>query len=167
MEVIKFNINNQTISELDIAKINSKEFQTLKEKIIHTFNLLNYPKEDMSIYYERHSNCSSILAIKLSKGNDEDTTNYMINICKSEVRSKEIICDIGYHANAKISKRAVCIANLITKDIITFFETVEQELLNKNLHHMTFSVLIPLEMQKTASQKKNKLKIRSLLSKTK
>lgn len=156
MELIKVN---------NINSISSKEFELIKEKIINTFNILNYNTDNMSFYYERHSNGSSILAIKLSNGDDQDMDNYMVNGCLVEYRdNNKPSCDIGFHANAKVSKRAMYLANILNEAIISFFENVEEELFKNNLTNIECSVRIPIGniVKNSQIKKENKLKRRLL-----
>lgn len=167
MELIKFNnSNNIDISELNTLNINLETFETIKNKIIETFNKIGLSTDDKSIYYERHRDGSSILAIKLSKGEDNDMTNYMINGCLVEYYNNEVSCDIGFHADKKVSQRALTVANKNTKDIIHFFKTLEQEMYNEGLSNIELSLQIPLDnYQAKEKSNRGKSKIRSLLKK--
>lgn len=165
MEIIKFNqSNNMDVSELNTLNIDSKIFETIKNKIIETFNKIGLSTQNMSIYYERKVNGSSILAIKLSKGEDFDMTNYMINGCLVECYNSEVLCDIGFHADKKVSQKAMIIANQNTQDIIHFFQTLEQEIYNKELSNIELSLQIPLDVyQEKEKTNRGKSRIRSLL----
>jgi len=116
----------------------------------------------MSIYYERHNNGSSILAIKLSHGDDFDMSNYMINCCLVEYCHNKPSCDIGFHSNAKVGQSAIHIANAITKDIVAFFDSLEKDLFDKKLSSIEFSLRLPLgnSIEKLQLPKENKLKAR-------
>ena len=169
MELVKFSNNNHIeISELHTFNINPETFEMIKDKITETLKKLGISTNDMSIYYERHSNGSSILAIKLSEGEDFDMTNYMINGCLVEYHDNEVMCDIGFHADKKVSQRALIIANKNTKDIIHFFKTLEQEIYNNGLSNIELSLQIPLDIYQKKEKSKtmrNKPKIRSLFKK--
>lgn len=163
METNKFNdVDCKGLAELPTININAEIFEQIKYKIIDTFNQLGIDKDGMSIYYERHTNGSSILAIKLSDGNDADFSNYMINVCVVEYRNNKPSYDIGLHANAKVSQNAMHIANSITKDIIAFFKSLEKDLFDKNLSYIEFSLRIPLgaPKEKLPLPKKNNFKTR-------
>ena len=165
MELIKFdNSNNIDISELNTLNINLEIFETLRNKIIETFNKIGLSTEDMSIYYERHSDGSSILAIKLSKGEDFDVADYMINGCLVEYYNNEVSCDIGFHADKKVSQKAMHIANRNTNNIILFFKKLEQEIYNNGLSNIALSLQISLDNYKEKEEsRRDKSKIRSLL----
>jgi len=165
MELIKFNnSNNIDISELNTLNINLEIFETIKNKIIETFNKIGLSKDDMSIYYERHADGSSILAIKLSKGEDFDMNNYMINGCLVEYHNNEVMCDIGFHADKKVSQRALDVARTNTKDIVHFFKTLEQEIYDEGLSNIELSLHLQLDNYKEKENpNKGKSKIRSLL----
>lgn len=165
MELIKFNNSNDIdISELNTLNINLEIFETIKNKIIETFYKIGLATDDMSIYYERHTDGSSILAIKLSKGEDFDMVNYMINGCLVEYYNNEVMCDIGFHADKKVAQKALNIARINTKDIINFFKTLEQEIYNNGLSDIELSLQIPLDAyQEKEKSNRGKIKIRSLL----
>lgn len=167
MELVKFNnSNNIDISELNTLNINLEIFETIKNKIIETFNKIGLSTDDMSIYYERHADGSSILAIKLSKGEDFNITNYMINGCLVEYHNNEVFCDIGFHADKKVSQRALEVARINTKDIILFFKTLEQEIYNNGSSSIELSLQIPLDDYKEKEKPNNgKSKMRSLFKK--
>lgn len=165
MELEKNDITN--VIELSTLRINKEIFEQIKNKIIDALNKIGISNTDMSIYYERHSNGTSILAIKLSPGNDSDMNNYMINGCMVEYRNNNLSCDIGFHANAKVGQNAMKIANMINQDIILFFEKIEKDFFDKDLTDIELSIRILLgtQIEKTSSSKKNNIrtKIRSLL----
>ena len=167
MELIKFdNSNNIDIIELNTLNINLEIFETIKNKIIETFNKIGLSTDEMSIYYERHMNGSSILAIKLSKDEDFDMSNYMINGCLVEYHNNEVFCDIGFHADKKVGQRALDIARTNTKDIINFFKALEQEVYDQGLSNIELSLQLPLDTYKENEKcNRSKSKIRSLLKK--
>ena len=170
MEFFEFNTSESLeMLELSSSKINEDPFVKIKQKILLIFNKLGINVDTKSIYYERHNNKQSILAIKISNGKDFDMSNYMINYCITNYSNNKPSCDIGFHANAKVGQSAMHIANNITKDIIDFFETVEKDLFDKNLTSIDFSLTIPLDdsiVQKTIPKKNNfKTRIRSLFHK--
>ena len=165
MELIKFNnTNNIDISELNTLNINLEIFEIIKNKIIETFNKIGLSTDDMSIYYERHADGSSILAIKLSRGEVFDHANYMINGCLVEYYNNEVSCDIVFHADQKVSQKAMNIANRNTNDIILFLRKLEQEIYNNGLSNIALSLQISLDNYKEKEEsRRDKSKIRSLL----
>lgn len=163
MESFEFSDNKELeLSELHTLNIYS-EIKKFKEKIINTFKQINLSTNEMSIYYERQSNGSSILAIKLSQGDDYDEKNYMLNGCLTEYYDNEVLCDIGFHANAKVSKYAMQIANKNSKDIVLFFKKIEKEIFDKGLSNIEISIRIMLSNSEEDLNKKGKQsKIRRL-----
>lgn len=171
MEKFEFNACQYiALNELKTSQINEEIFIKIKDKIITILKQLNIETENLSLYYERHNDSSSILAIKLINGDDLDINNYMVNWCMTNYYSdNKILCDVGFDAKAKVGQIAMAVANTITEDMIMFFEDLEKDLLNKNLSSIEFSLRIPLcnHVEKFSLPKENKFKskIKSLFKK--
>ena len=61
-------------------------------------------------------------------------------------------CDVYLHANAKCAQLASRMANLISKDIVKFFNDMEEYLLNNYMNDLEFSIRIPLVQNKNVEK---------------
>ncbi len=156
MDLSKFKVEEST----DIALVNQVDeviFSNILDKIRICMMELGISLEGKSVYYQRNADRTSILAIKLCNGSDSDTTNFMFNGCDAREFYKYASCDVFLHADGKISGRAVNVANRISNDIVEFFNTIEGELVLKELYDSEFFVSIPLERNKDKSSKRGRL----------
>lgn len=139
----KFNLND-SYSDINDLNINNKPFEQITEIIKDTFTTLKYGKDNMNVYYQRYKNASSIIAIKVLDGSDNDLTLYMFAGCNIEYYNNKICSTISFHSDKRATHRTMGIANLISDDIILFFREVEEELLDKNLKDLEISLKFPL-----------------------
>ena len=116
---------------------------------------LNYK----SIYYQRNTDKTSILAIKLSNGDDFDSTLYMFNGCDAMYFDGTNTCDVYLHANKKVGQEAMQMANIMSRDIVEFFDTIEGELILKGLSNSELFIKIPLVKQQEKSNDKKENKV--------
>ena len=158
-------INHNKLTELIPLEINIENFNHITEIIRIALNRLKINTEDLSIIYQRHTDGTSILAIKVCNGDNNDLENYMFNGCNVDYYQDSLSCDVYLHAKSKASKNSVNLSNLISKEIINFFEEVEKELLKKDLKNLELYVKIPLNNQAKRKEKGIKRLIRSLLKK--
>ena len=152
---------------------NYKWFEKIIPEIIKTLNRINIDNSNKYLYYERKKNGTSILAIQLINGNKNDISNYMVFGCSTfisgEIINKNVCCDIYLHAEAKSGNYAQKIINIMSKQIIDFFENVENDLCRKNELTKEISFLVSLNQEKiisTTDEKNNmKSKILSIFKK--
>ena len=143
MELSKFKVEESTELML-VDTINTDIFNDIVERIIRCMNLLGINLEDKSIYYQRYSNKTSILAVKVSKGGDDDIANFMFNGCDANYFGQCSCCDVYLHAEAKSGQQSMKIANMISSDIVDFFNLIEGELAINGLSENEFFIKIPL-----------------------
>ncbi len=78
------------------------------------------------IKYERNSNGQSYLAIRVKK--DPTPNSYIYYTCEA-IEYDKTICNVGFHADKSINKEAQVLINSdLTPEIITFFETLENQI---------------------------------------
>lgn len=139
---------------LDTIDINKECIDEIIQTITYTLNKLNINLEGKSVYYQRNSNKISILAIKLADGDDQDVSNYMFN--GGDARSFEHFnsCDVFLHADAKVGQKAMNIANMISRNIVEFFNKMEKYYLDNGMVDTEVSFRIPLgeDFKKETSQ---------------
>lgn len=152
LNISNFNENLDTIP----SYIDMQNFNYIIEIIRNAFKRLNINPEGKSIYYKRYTNGNSVLAIKVSQGDDNDISNYMFNGC--DVFGGK--CNVYMHSKPKSSQKSMNIANLISKEIVLFFEKIEHNLSKNNLSDIEFSIKIPLtkELDTKLISKKSKIK---------
>lgn len=166
MEIQKLDIiNHNKYIELIPLEINIENFNHIVDIIRIALNRMKINTDDLSIIYQRHTDRTSILAIKVCYGDDNALENYMFNGCNVEYFKDSLSCDVYLHAKSKASKNSVNLSNLISKEIVTFFEQVENDLLKKNLTNLELYVKIPLNNQAKSKEKGIKRLIRSLFKK--
>lgn len=147
---------------------NYKWFEKIIPEIIKTLNRINIDNSNKYLYYERKKNGTSILAIQLINGNKNDISNYMVFGCSTfisgEIINKNVCCDIYLHAEAKSGNYAQKIINIMSKQIIDFFENVENDLCRKNELTKEISFLVSLNQEKiiSATDEKNNMKSKIL-----
>ena len=144
---------------------NYKWFEKIIPEIIKTLNRINIDNSNKYLYYERKKNGTSILAIQLINGNKNDISNYMVFGCSTfisgEIINKNVCCDIYLHAEAKSGNYAQKIINIMSKQIIDFFENVENDLCRKNELTKEISFLVSLNQEKIISTTDEKNNIKS------
>jgi len=153
MNLDEFNRNNNT--ELTFPEnivIASESFKNIINIIKETLQSLGVDTEGLQIYYERHLDATSILAIQLHNGDYDDKANYMLNGCKAWISENRIDCDVFLHADAKIAQISIKVAGRISRNIVEFFEEVEKELRDNELSHKKISLTIPLEIVQEQEQ---------------
>lgn len=145
MNLESFDLTNSlVVTDYEEHGINFKYFNKILERIRAVFKELHISVNDKSIYYERYSNKTSILAIKLANGDDFDSTLYMFNGCDASSFEKYSSCDVYLHADKKVAQLASRMANLMSRDIVRFFEDFESELLSNNQSNISFSLRMPI-----------------------
>ena len=152
LNISNFNENLDTIP----SYIDMQNFNYIIEIIRNAFKRLNINPEGKSIYYKRYTNGKSVIAIKVSQGDDNDISNYMFNGCDAFWGK----CNVYMHSKPKSSQKSMNIANLISKEIVLFFEKIEHNLSKNNLSDIEFSIKIPLtkELDTKLISKKSKIK---------
>lgn len=160
MELNEININDcRELSEINDMNIDEKIFEDLITLVKNTFKRLSINTNDMYMYYQRFANQTSVLALKVTSGSNDDIENYMINGCDARWnRSNDISCDVYLHAKAKSAKKSTEIAGLISKDIVNFFNKIETELNKNNLKNIELSVFLPLFEKKDTEEKSQEVK---------
>lgn len=145
MELNNFNVEeSRELSVIDTLGIDSEIFKSIVDKISYCLKKLNVNLEGKSVYYQRNMNKTSILAIKVSNGDDCDVTNFMFNGCDANEYARYMSCDVYLHADKKVGQVSMNISNMISSDIVDFFNTIEGELAMKGLSDSELFVKIPL-----------------------
>lgn len=156
MELSNFKVEESkelaVVQEIDLDE---SIFTDIIDKIIMCMTSLGISLDDKSVYYQRFANKTSILAIKLGKGEDSDTNNFMFNGCDATYFNGCGSCDVYLHANKKIGQEAMKMANMMSRDIVDFFDTVEGELAIKGFSESELFIKIPLVREKEV-KKENK-----------
>lgn len=145
MELSNFNVENSTeLSVVNEINIDESIFTDMIDTISNAMNRLGIKLDGKSIYYQRNANKTSILAVKLCNGDDNDTNNYMINGCDATYFNGHGSCDVYLHANKKVGQAAMNMANMVSSDIVSFFDTIEGELALNGLTESELFIRIPL-----------------------
>lgn len=145
MELSNFKpLDSSELAVIDNLDLNSEIFNDILDKIVFCMKKLNIRMDDKCVYYQRSSNKTSILAIKVSNGDDCDVANFMFNGCDATSYHRYMLCDVYLHAEAKSGQASMNIANMISRDIVDFFNTMEGELALKGLSDAELSIRIPL-----------------------
>lgn len=110
-------------------------------------NLVINP-DDKKIVYKRNPDGTSMIAIKLAEGDDKNTKNYMVVNCEAWKGTDKVTCNVEMNADAKISVSSMKLANLISRNIVEFFEEIENDLYRKNNFDISISLTIPLGEEK-------------------
>ena len=145
-----------------------KWFEKIIPEIEIIFKRIGININNKYLYYERKKNGTSILAIQLLNGNKNDISNYMIFGCStfisSGIANKNVCCDVYLHADAKSGNYAQNILNIMSKQIIEFFEYIENDLCRKTEVTKEISFLISLNQVKTTSSgdERNNIKAKLL-----
>lgn len=156
---------------MQLENLNQKDDYKYFEKILFeiedVFKKIGININTKYLYYERKKNGTSILAIQLLNGNKNDKSNYVIFGCKASLNVKIasiVSCDVCLHADAKSGDYAQKILNVMSKQIIEFFETVENDLCRRNELTKEISFLIPLGQEKifSSSNEQNNIKTKIL-----
>ena len=149
MELDNFKVEESTeLAVLNEIDIDENIFLSIVDKITACMESLRIPLEGKSVYYQRYANKTSVLAIKLGKGEDNDVANFMFNGCDASEFAKYLSCDVFLHADKKVGQASLDIAREMTKDIVDFFHTLEGELAIKGLFDTELFVKIPLSKDK-------------------
>lgn len=157
MDLDKFNISNcNGLIVLESININAQEFYKIIEIVKFSLRNLGITPEGLKLYYQRNFDATSILAIQVTHGDHNNMNNYMINGCKSWRHECNVNCDVYMHSEAKSAQKSMKLANLISQDIVNFFEKTEQELLKSNNFDLSFSLMIPLDIE--AKKEENSIK---------
>lgn len=153
MELSSFKVEESkelaVVQEIDLEE---SIFTDLIDLICTNMTRLGINLDDKSVYYQRFANKTSILAIKLGKGEDSDTNNFMFNGCDATYFNGHGSCDVYLHANKKIGQEAMKMANMMSRDIVEFFDTIEGELAIKGLSESELFIKIPLVKEKEQSK---------------
>lgn len=160
MELNNFNVENSTeLSVINEINIDESVFIEIIDIISNAMSRFGIKLEGKSIYYQRSANKTSILAIKLCNGDDNDTNNYMFNGCDATYFNGHNSCDVYLHANKKVGQIAMNMANLVSSDIVRFFEVVEGELVLNGLSESELFIRIPLGIkeEETKNNKDNRV----------
>lgn len=136
---IKDLANSKLVSEVDY--IDERLFNHITEVIRITLMRLGILLDDKLITYQRRNDNSSVLGIKVLSGDDNDIANYLFLGCMVD---EFYNCDIYMHADKKCSLIASRIASMISLDAIRFFNSIEDDLKDKNLTGIDISIRIPL-----------------------
>jgi hypothetical protein len=146
-------INNRSLD----TEIFYKLINAVKKGLLN--NLINF--DDKKIVYKRNPDGTSIIAIKLAEGDDKNTKNYMVVNCEAWKGADKVTCNVEMNADAKISVSSMKLSNLISRNIVEFFEEMENDLYRKNNFDISISLTIPLAEGKDLIEN-NKTKSKSI-----
>lgn len=163
MNIDEININNNQLISLEY--INKLEFYKIIETIQNSLTKIGIDTEGMKVYYQREIDATSILAIQVSKGSYKDINNYMITGCKTHYHGIDAECDIYMHSKSKSAQKSSELAFLITKDIVDFFEKIENELLRENNFYLPLAIMIPLDKEIIKEENNIKKLLKKILNK--
>ena len=156
MELSNFNVENSTelavINNIDLDEV---IFRDIVDKIANCMKMLGISPDNKSVYYQRNANKTSVLAIKIGNGEDGDVANFMFNGCDATDYARYMSCDVYLHADKKVGQASMKIANMISNDIVEFFNTLEGELAIKGLSDTELFLRIPLESDKKEKKDNN------------
>lgn len=159
------NLNNENNKTDNIEKIidqylYEENFNELINAVEEIFSLSNINLSNSHIYYERKSNKTSILAIKVTEGNNQDKENYIFFGCSAFPRTNDVDCDVYIHADAKSSKNAnKFLSSSNHGSVITnFFEQLEKRLLKDKNTDLELSFILPLKIGKEKTLSKYEIK---------
>ena len=163
---MELNLNTKELVKLDDINFDTGEFYKIMEvfKIALRKNSIN--PEGMQMIYQRKEDATSILAVQVTNGLDNDISNYMINGCQAWKRDNDVSCDVYLHAEAKSAQKSVRLASIVTKDIVSFFENVEKELIKNGLYDISISMMMPLEETKEKEETGVKKLIKRFFNRT-
>lgn len=146
-------INNRSLD----TEIFYKLINAVKKGLLN--NLISF--DDKKIVYKRNPDGTSIIAIKLAEGDDKNTKNYMVVNCEAWKGADKVTCNVEMNADAKISVSSMKLSNLISRNIVEFFEEMENDLYRKNNFDISISLTIPLAEGKDLVEN-NKTKSKSI-----
>ena len=156
MELSNFKVENSVeLSVINSVDLDESIFRDIIEKIINCMKMLGIRTDDKSVYYQRNANKTSILAIKVGNGEDGDVANFMFNGCDATDYARYMSCDVYLHADKKVGQASMEIANMISNDIVEFFNTMEGELALKGLSYTELFLRIPLESEQKEKNNNN------------
>ena len=110
----------------------------------------------MYVYYQRQNDKNSILAIKVTQGDNNDKRNYMFTGCNPSYYDNEVLCDIYMHADAKSAQRTIELSRIISKDITNFFKEIEQNIYENNELEKELSIIIPIKNKSEIEKNQSK-----------
>lgn len=156
MELSNFKVENSVeLSVINSVDLDESIFRDIIEKISNCMKMLGIKTDDKSVYYQRNANKTSILAIKVGNGEDGDVANFMFNGCDATDYARYMSCDVYLHADKKVGQVSMEIANMISNDIVEFFNTMEGELALKGLSDTELFLRIPLESEQKVKNNNN------------
>ena len=165
MDLKDLNFNeSESLATLSNTDFDTTPFYRIIEVIKIGLKKININPKDLYVYYQRQFDGTSILAIQLIRGDCLDTKNFMFNGCQVFYYGDVLNCDVYLHANAKCAQNANKLSGLISHDIVSFFESVENDLLKKNLKDVSIAINMPIEQVKEKEQGSIKKLIRTFFT---
>ena len=141
----RFNVSESVeITQFKSLGLDENNFKEIIELMTNVFNKIGIDLECKSIFYQRFHDGKSMLVIKVLDGEDEDKNNYMFVGCDTKYYGNDISCNVYMRAEAKASQVSINISNLIASKIVSFFEGIEQELLDKKSIKLEVFLKLPL-----------------------
>lgn len=144
--MVKMTFYNNSISldefqgDMDLSIFNS-----LLKYVEIALKSLGINSEGKQIYYQRHKNNTSMLAIKLNEDDDKDEKNYLIfGAEKISVN----LCTVYFHADGKISQLGMNVASRL-QWVSTFFNNIENQLEENNNEDLEINLCMKIENNKT------------------
>lgn len=164
MDLDNFNIINSN-ELIEVDNINIKEFYKIIEIVKVSLIKIGVNPEGMKIYYQRNFDATSILAIQVTNGLDNDISNYMFNGCRTWRHGSNVRCDVHMHSESKSAQKSIKLANLITEDVVNFFEKIEKRLLKSDNFDLSLSFMMPIDIKKEKEEKNIKKLVKRVLKK--
>lgn len=156
------NFNNENNKNSNIKKnidqyLYEENFNELINSVQEIFCIANINLSNSHIYYERKSNKTSMLAIKITEGNNQDKENYVFFGCSAFPRTNDVDCDVYIHADAKSNRSTNKFLSSSNhgRVITTFFEKLEKQLLKDKNSDLELSLIIPLKIEKEKALSKS------------
>ena len=144
MEKMTFYNNSISLDEFQ-GDMDLSIFNSLLKYAEITLKSLGINTDKKQIYYQRHKNNTSMLAIKLNEDDDKDEKNYLI-FGAEKISSS--LCNVCFHADAKISQLGMDFASR-SQWVSTFFNNIEKQLEGNNNHDLEINLCMKIENNKT------------------
>lgn len=155
MELQNIVVGNGLTLESASNPLPEKSFKELIDIVNECYRKIGINPSDMNMEYQRFPNANSVLAIKMTPGSNYDKENYMFIGSAANKYGEQISCDVFMHADAKSAQNAIQVSNMISRNIVSFFEQTEQHLEENGMSDMEFAISIPMSQEHDNSPNQN------------